>query len=165
MKNFNRREFLGGAAAGGFALFASKLEAQDIERGPEDILNDIEALKTSLSGLEEEISALGVAYGDHFKNDTLDQLDEEAKQRFTSFLERAEIEWEKALTLFSQIQDLTQGTTITEYEQYGLSDHPNAQVLRSFSKLKPTLLGLLPLRMNIAREALGKEIVEYDLPF
>jgi len=86
MEKINRRGFIGGASA--FTLFAKRLKAQESERSPEALLNDLETLATDLSGLEEEMRALGVAYGDHFKNETLDQLDEEAVQRFGSFLER-----------------------------------------------------------------------------
>lgn len=162
----NRREFfktMGGAAA--YAAFAGKIEAEASERGPEALQADIEALSNALTELQQEAMALGREHGDNFKNDTLDQLSEEARQRYQSFLERAEEAWEQALELNRQIQEQVGETTLAQYEQYGMSDHPNAKLLRSFSELRPNLLGLLPLRMNIAREALGMEMREYNSPF
>lgn len=154
---------MGGAAA--FAAFAGKLEAQASESGPEVLQEGVEALTGTLRELQQEAITLGQEYGEHFKNDTLDQLSDEAGKKYQSFLERGEEAWEQALELDREIKEQVGETTLVQYEQYGMNDHPNAKLLQSFGELRPSLLGLLPLRMNIAREALGIEIKDYNSPF
>ena len=152
----SRRSFLTGAAAtfGAITLDTKSLQAQESSEGVDVLVNQIQALTVRAESLKEHFERLSQTYGEHFRENDVESLDDNAKAQFQEFLTETEAVWTEVSQANAHVEVMLEGTTREQYIEHGLEEHPNVALIDVRDELLQAV-NIFPLRMNIAREALG----------